>query len=79
MLMQFVIYMALGLALDYLLTKYYISISLRYRYRASILSMIITLLTVFVIASVIKMNSVVPLLGYALGNGVGTFLGVRTK
>lgn len=79
MLMLFVTYMALGLALDYLLTKYYISISLRYRYRASILSTIITLLTVFLIASVIKSNSVVPLLGYALGNGIGTFLGVKAK
>jgi hypothetical protein len=77
MLMSFMIYLALGISLDYLLAKYYYAIYRRFRCQASILSMTITLLTVFIIASVIKSNSVIPLFGYAIGNGIGTFLGIK--
>lgn len=76
-LLLFAAYLIVGIGLDYLLAHYYLSISAGYPFRASILSMIITAITVYVIASVIKSNNIVPFLGYILGNGIGTFLGVR--
>ena len=79
MLMVFLLYAALGICIDYLVARYYQSISRRLRWRASTLSALITLLTVFVLASVIQTNNLLGMFGYAAGNFVGTYLAVGGK
>ena len=74
--MVFLLYTALGICIDYLVARYYQSISRRLRLRASTLSALITLLTVFVLAQVIRTDNPIPMLGYAAGNWLGTYLAV---
>ena len=76
MVMLFLLYMALGISIDYLIARYYQSISRRLRFQASILSALITLLTVFVLAQVIQTTTPIPMFGYAAGNFIGTYLAV---
>ena len=78
-LMLFVLYVALGVCIDYLIARYYQAISGRCRLRASNLSALITLLTVFVLAQVIRTDSPMPMMGYAAGNWLGTYLAVGGK
>ena len=77
--MLFVLYAALGICIDYLIARYYQSITHRLRLRASTLSALITLLTVFVLAQVIRTNNPIPMFGYAAGNFIGTYLAVGGK
>jgi len=78
-MLAFVIYIFLGVILDYLIVLYYRSISARLALPASALAIIITGLTLEVIEKVIKSDKPFLLLAYSLGTGLGTFIGMNHK
>jgi branched-subunit amino acid ABC-type transport system permease component len=67
------LYFLAGVAQDYLIAKYYIALSHGLALRASILAMIITYGTMKVFN--LTFGSDVLFLAYALGTGVGTYVG----
>jgi hypothetical protein len=73
----YAVYFALGMVQDVLIAKYYIFVSHRRAFSASVLAFIITALTVLVLENIITSNQAWPLLSYAVGTAVGTFWGVR--
>lgn len=78
------LYFFAGAGLDALITLYYISISSRLVFLASILSMLITAFSVLVISGILergndKRRKMSMLLSYALGNGVGTAVAMILK
>ena len=69
-----------GIFQDLLITYYYQVIMKEYPWRSALLSMIVTLVNIFVLYSILsgleeQVLSVV--LAYTLGNGVGTYLVVK--
>jgi len=73
------IYFSVGLLQDYLIAKYYLALSRRSVWVASILAAVITLLTVKVFASVITSNETALMIAYAIGTGAGCFLGIGKR
>jgi len=71
------LYALLGVVQDVIIARYYICVSRREAFRASIWAFLITALTVWVIGSVVVSNSVILILCYAVGTAVGTGIGVK--
>jgi hypothetical protein len=72
-----VIFAAVGLVEDYIVSRYYRAIAEKKAIRSSVISFVHTLLAIFVVASIIKGNSIPLLICYATGGAVGTWIGVR--
>jgi len=72
-MMTLCLYFLVGVLQDFLITKYYLALSDHLAFRASILAMIITYGTMKVFN--LTFGSDVLFLAYALGTGVGTFVG----
>ena len=74
MIIQFLIYLTLGIVNDMLVTGYYLFVSKQRALAASLTTIILTLLSFFVIEKII-VNTNWPLAcAYALGTAVGCFL-----
>jgi hypothetical protein len=67
----------IGLAEDFIVSKFYLAIAKKQAFRAGGISFILTLLTMFVVSNIVKGDSVPLLLCYATGGWVGTYLGVK--
>jgi hypothetical protein len=67
----------LGLVEDFIVTLYYSSVAKKKSVRAGVISTLHTLLAVFVVASIIRGDSIPMLVCYAVGGGVGCYLGVK--
>jgi hypothetical protein len=71
------VFFLLGAIEDFVVSLFYRAIADKKATRAGVISSVHTLLAVFVVASIIKGNSFLPLCAYALGGGFGTFAGVK--
>jgi hypothetical protein len=71
------VFFLLGAIEDFVVSLFYRAIADKKATRAGVISSVHTLLAVFVVASIIKGNSFLPLCAYALGGGAGTWLGVK--
>ena len=72
----YVVYFALGMVQDVLIAKYYIFVSHRRAFSASVLAFVLTALTVLVLDNIITSNQVGLILSYAAGTAAGTFVGI---
>jgi uncharacterized protein YebE (UPF0316 family) len=77
MLLNCIIYFLVGIILDLLVTQHYLATAHGQRIKASTLSVAITLVSVFILVKLIDSNSIVPMLFYAGGNGLGCFIAMR--
>lgn len=76
-MLTFLLYLGLGLLMDVALTKYYIAISARRVFPASILAGFITAFSIYVIDQFVTTGNVWLLAGYCLGNSLGTWIGMK--
>ena len=67
----------LGCVEDYIVSLYYRAISAKNASRSAIISFAHTCLVVFILAALITGHEVLPMLFYAFGGSVGTYLGVK--
>jgi hypothetical protein len=72
-----VIFAALGLVEDYIVSRYYLALARKQAGRTAAISLVHTLLAIFVVASIIRGDSVPLMICYAVGGAGGTWLGVR--
>lgn len=70
------IYFSVGVVQDFLIARYYLALSRRSVWTASLLAAIITLVTVKVFANVIQSDGLLLMVAYAIGTGTGCFLGI---
>ncbi len=73
------VYIALGVFQDFLITEYYIAVSDRSAWKASVLGAFITVFTILIIQQCIVSRSLNLLIGYAVGTGLGTFFAIKRK
>jgi len=78
-MLSFALYFALGLGMDFLLVHYQKSVISNRPCLASFLSLIISLMAILVVSEYTATKDYWLLLGYACGNAVGTFIGVKAK
>jgi hypothetical protein len=71
------VFFLLGAIEDFVISLFYRAIADKKATRAGIISSVHTLLAVFVVASIIKGNSFLPLCAYSAGGGLGTWFGVK--
>jgi hypothetical protein len=71
------LFFVIGLAEDFIVSKFYLEIARKRAFRAGGISFILTIMTMFVVSNIIRGDSVVLLLCYAGGGWVGTWLGVK--
>jgi hypothetical protein len=71
------LFFGIGLAEDFIVSRYYLAIAKKQAFRSAAISFVHTLLAVFVVASIIRGDSVLLLIAYAGGGFCGTFAGVR--
>ena len=76
-MLTFIGYVLLGVLEDALVGKYYLAVSARRAFLASIWSFIIALLAFFVMANALETKNWMLFLAFALGNAIGTFLVVK--
>jgi len=76
---QIALFAVIGTAEDFIVSCYYRALAERRAGRTAAISFFHTLLAVFVIGSCINAASPWPLLAYAAGGAVGSYLGVRRK
>jgi len=69
-------YVAMGIAADFLITRYYVAVYTKQRLAASALAAAITLLTIYVFDQIITSNSMLLMAAWALGNSIGTYIGI---
>lgn len=72
-----VLYFGLGLLEDYIVSWYYFFLGRREALKTAGVSLVHTLLAVFVVASIIVSNDWLLLGAYAIGGSVGTYIGVK--
>lgn len=72
----FGLYFLLGVAIDFLVTVHQKCVIHSLKAGASIVAVLITVIALFVADRFISTNNYTVLIGYALGNGVGTYLGM---
>jgi len=72
-------YVALGVLSDILIGKYYLALSARRAFRASVYATIIPLLTFGVMAQALETRNIMCILGFVIGNGIGTYWVARSK
>lgn len=70
------LYLTVGIAQDWVIAKYYISLTSGRTFLAPVLAVLITVLTVAVFDSLITSHSPILILAYGLGTGVGTRFGM---
>jgi hypothetical protein len=75
----FLVYVGLGILMDFILTKYYQSISDGRAFRASGYAAVITAFSFYVIDKFVTTGNVWLLAGYCLGNAAGTFIGMKVR
>ena len=71
------LFFVIGLAEDFIVSCYYRAIADKKALRSAGISFVHTLLAIFVVASIIKGDSIILLLFYAGGGFCGTYLGVK--
>ena len=69
-------YFVAGTLLDLLIAKEYIYITMGLPLSAAIVSGIITIISTYIIAKIVKNNSGNVMLAYAAGNAFGTFIAI---
>jgi positive regulator of sigma E activity len=71
------IYVALGVVADIFIALYYMALSERRAFRASLYAVIIPLFTFGVIERALTTHNVTCIVGFVIGNGIGTYFVVR--
>jgi len=76
-LMTLLIYLALGVVADIFIALYYMALSDRRAFEASLYAMIIPLFTFGVIERALTTHDLTCIVGFVVGNGIGTYWAVR--
>jgi len=76
-LLTLLIYVALGIVADIFIALYYMALSERRAFRASLYAVIIPLFTFGVIERALATHDLKCIVGFVVGNGIGTYLVVR--
>jgi len=77
MILLLFVYFVLGAIQDIFITQYYLALSKRRAFLASVWGFVITVLTIWVIETIITSNQVGLLVVYAAGTGFGTYVGIQ--
>ena len=75
-LLTLLIYVAIGVAADIFIALYYMALSERRAFRASLYAVIIPLFTFGVIERALTTHNILCIVGFVFGNGIGTYLAV---
>jgi len=78
-LLTLLIYVALGVVADIFIALYYMALSERRAFRASLYAVIIPLFTFGVIERALATHDVTCIIGFVIGNGIGTYIAVKGK
>ena len=78
-LLTLLIYVALGVVADIFIALYYMALSERRAFRASLYAVIIPLFTFVVIERALATHDVTCIIGFVIGNGIGTYIAVKGK
>ncbi len=78
-MLKWAIYFVLGFVREALVTTYYRAVSRRLVYGASVVSVCLSLLDIFVVAKVILDRDLILGVAYALGEGLGTFVVLKFR
>jgi hypothetical protein len=78
-LLTLLIYVVLGVVADVFIALYYIALSERRAFRASLYAVIIPLFTFGVMERALTTHDLKCIVGFVVGNGIGTFLAVKGK
>jgi hypothetical protein len=76
-MLTFAAYVVLGIVSDVIITWYYLAIASRRAFQASILAVVIPLLSFAVIAQALETHDLTCVLAFVLGNGAGTYWAVK--
>jgi uncharacterized protein YebE (UPF0316 family) len=76
---EILLYIGLGFLLDVIVTVQMRAVYLARPYLASLLSIVITLISLLVIQHVIVSNNLHLIIAYAVGTGLGTLIGMKFK
>jgi positive regulator of sigma E activity len=76
-LLTLFIYVALGVVADIFIALYYMALSERRAFRASLYAVIIPLFTFGVIERALTTHDLKCIVGFVVGNGIGTYWAVR--
>ena len=76
-LLTLLIYVALGIVADIFIAWYYLALSERRAFRASVLAVLIPLFTFGVIERALATHDMTCIVGFVVGNGIGTYWAVR--
>jgi hypothetical protein len=75
----FLLYLGLGIVIDFLITIQYRAVSEKRVWLATLMSFAITLIGTLLIQEIVVSKSIGLILSYALGTGIGTFIGMVVK
>jgi len=78
-LLTLLIYVALGVVADIFIALYYMALSERRAFQASLYAVIIPLFTFVVIERALATHDVTCIIGFVIGNGIGTYIAVKGK
>jgi len=78
-LLTLLIYVALGVVADIFIALYYMALSERRAFRASLYAIIIPLFTFGVIERALTTHDLKCIVGFVAGNGIGTYWAVRHR
>jgi hypothetical protein len=73
------IYVGLGVVADIFIALYYMALSERRAFRASLYAVIIPLFTFGVIERALTTHNIMCIVGFVVGNGIGTYIVVKGK
>lgn len=79
MLALFGLYLMAGLVQDWLIVRYYLALNKRLMVLTPVLGALITVLTVGVYDGLITSRHPLLILGYGLGTGMGTLIGMLRR
>ena len=71
------IYVGLGVIADVVITLYYMALSERRAFRASVYALIIPLFSFLVIERALATKDIRCIVGFVIGNAIGTYLAVK--
>ncbi len=75
----FLAYVAAGVVMDFLLTRYYLCISDRLVFKAGVYAGIITWISLIIINHIVVSQRFILIFAYGVGNMIGTWLGMTAK
>lgn len=78
-LLILLIYVGIGVIADVFIALYYMALSERRAFRASVYAVIIPLFTFVVIERALATHDVTCIIGFVIGNGIGTYLAVKGR